>query len=726
MPPRSPIAIGHTHTLFVSPNGVLRAWGGNSKGQLGLGHVTDRLNPTSVSMWRVLALAAGDKFSLAVDVNGKLFSWGRNSDGQLGRNIGPDEDPHSLPEQVITAASAIGWAQVAAGMRHALGIRADGTLWAWGDNGSGQLGLSDLTDRKTPTKVGADNDWILVSAGEDFSIALKADGTLWATGNNTVGQLGQDYPNSRPEFQKVGSSLYRAISAGGRHVLAIRDDGRLVSWGLNDGGQVGNNTKVNAPSPVVWPNMYWRSVSAGYRHSLAITTAGDRYGWGENTSGETGRGSTAETLQPTSSATSSLEEFVAAGRGSSFSIKGTGELLAYGDRGSGQLGIGSGTGDILTPTRPWMTSTTDGWALNQKPNSVVGGGYHTLAIRSSGQIESWGDNTNKALGPAGTTSLAVPAVRQGGNTWMMVAAGEPHSLALNVSGGLYAWGANQAGELGQATAGGPASETMKAVMPGDRFIKMAAHYSNNLALRGDGRLYGWGDNTNGQLGDGTFTNRTPPVPVGPTSPKRWVAMAVSGKNGYGITSNGKLWAWGNNASGQVGHGLPGEAFVTQPVQIGTNQSWVAIGAGNSHVIARTADGKLYGWGASNPTAERLLGLSTGLDSYSSPKALLTTEVLRDLSKGEYSTLVITDLGAVKGFGHNDGYELGLGHNNPVGPAVLTNWNVPWRIAMGYAQTIVIRADSGNRYGAGANFYGEVGTGNAQTAVTGPTFIPPGF
>jgi hypothetical protein len=147
-------------------------------------------------------------------------------------------------------------ASIAAGIYHSLQLRADGTLWAWGYNGYGQLGDGTTTQRHySPVQVGSDTDWTVISAGGYYSLGIKADGTLWAWGNNGYGKLGDGTTTNRNAPIQVGTDDdWTNISAGAYHSQVIKADGTLWAWGYNYYGQLGDGTTVNKNTPVMLPS----------------------------------------------------------------------------------------------------------------------------------------------------------------------------------------------------------------------------------------------------------------------------------------------------------------------------------------------------------------------------------------------------------------------------------------------------------------------------------------
>ncbi|HPX18784.1 MAG TPA: hypothetical protein PKW43_08440 [Deltaproteobacteria bacterium] len=239
---------------------------------------------------------AGGWHNLGLKSDGTLWAWGDNNQGQLGLG---DWRERFAPERVGADAD---WVSVSAGGLHSLALRANGTLWAWGCNLSGQLGTGNFWQiRSLPAQTHiAGTDWVAASAGELHSLGLKTDGTLWACGNNERGQLGDGTAQNRSRFTQVGADTdWVAVSAGGMHTLALKADGTLWAWGDNRRGQLGfdGSEAVYLPGKVT-DETDWKAISAGREHSLALKTDGTLWAWGQTTgaSSETGPGQTGARL----------------------------------------------------------------------------------------------------------------------------------------------------------------------------------------------------------------------------------------------------------------------------------------------------------------------------------------------------------------------------------------------------------------------------------------------
>lgn len=236
------VSAGQAHSLAVKTDGVLWAWGYNDYGQVGDGTTTDLHNPVKV-MDDVVAVSAGNYYSLAIKVDGTLWAWGKNSNGQLGDGTTTDRlSPVKVMDNVVA---------VSAGENHSLAIKTDGSLWAWGDNFYGELGIgTSRNDTPVTVPVKVMDNVSTVSSGIGNSFAVRTDGTLWAWGRNDCGKLGVGATTYyRPTPVKVMDNV-AAVSAGDWHSLAIKTDGSVWAWGENDEGQLGDGTTETRYTPV--------------------------------------------------------------------------------------------------------------------------------------------------------------------------------------------------------------------------------------------------------------------------------------------------------------------------------------------------------------------------------------------------------------------------------------------------------------------------------------------
>lgn len=274
-------------------DGTVMAWGQGSYGQIGDGTFTNFvLTPTPVlNLDSVIQIEGGTEgdFALALRADGTVWAWGDNGSGQLG--IG-NKTLQNIPQQVLGLDSVI---DITAGSNHSLAIRADGSVWSWGGNSQGQLGLPlTITDTTLPVKIDSILSATNVESGAAFSMVLDADSTVWAFGYNLYGQLGINQTFTKTEVPTKVHQLNSVIDimCGREHVLAIRSDGTSWGWGEAGYNQIGVNTvdrnipfKTNAVAQFV-------TVNTGSWHSFGTDIYGNLYSFGRNTYGQLITGST--------------------------------------------------------------------------------------------------------------------------------------------------------------------------------------------------------------------------------------------------------------------------------------------------------------------------------------------------------------------------------------------------------------------------------------------------
>ena len=268
------VACGSKHSLAIKNNGTLWSWGCNFTGALGDGTTTYLSSPVQVgALTTWLNIAAGGYHTLATKNDGTLWSWGNNSYGELG--IGLNSTNRSSPVQV---GALTNWLKISAGPEggyFSIAIKTDGSLWAWGNGYYGTLGIGlNDTARSSPVQVGALTNWSNIACGDAFVIATKTDGTLWSWGKNEHGQLGLGDAVYRSSPVQVGAltDWSSKIKCGLQHSLAIKTNRTLWSWGSSSQGKLGLGAGYgnNRSSPVqVGALTTWINLSPGYNHGLA-------------------------------------------------------------------------------------------------------------------------------------------------------------------------------------------------------------------------------------------------------------------------------------------------------------------------------------------------------------------------------------------------------------------------------------------------------------------------
>jgi alpha-tubulin suppressor-like RCC1 family protein len=241
-------------------------------------------------------VSAGQFHSVGLRANGTAWAWGVNLDGQLGDFSGSNASKSS-PVSVVGGFTD--WIQLSASLTHTSGVRANGTAWAWGNNSGGKLGDNSITNKSSPVSVvGGIVDWIQISAGSVHTSGVRANGTAWAWGNNSGGQLGDNTTVGKSSPVSVIGGFVDWIqisagqSAGGPFSLGLRANGTAWAWGNGGSGKLGDGTAVGKSSPVSVVGGFtdWLQISGGNNHSVGIRANGTAWAWGANGSGEFGNG----------------------------------------------------------------------------------------------------------------------------------------------------------------------------------------------------------------------------------------------------------------------------------------------------------------------------------------------------------------------------------------------------------------------------------------------------
>jgi alpha-tubulin suppressor-like RCC1 family protein len=346
-----------------------------------------------------------------------------------------------------------------------------------------------------------------VAAGAHSTCATRVDTSLWCWGSNTYGQLRLSGTSNRLIPSLVSATSWATVACGQTDACGIRTDGTLSCWGNNGSGQLGVATAAAEPRTEV-PGGPWQGIAPGSYQSCGIWGDGTLWCWGDNTNGQLGTGNTVATSVPTQ-------------------VVGTG----------------------------WSQVSTSY--------------YHTCATKLDGTVWCWGLNANLELADASVGLRMVPG-QVGGSDWTQVVTGLYHTCATKQDKSLWCWGGNTAGQLGNSSApilaqGSQGGISIPLQVAG-AWNSISAGMAHTCGILSDLSLWCWGDNSSGQLGDGSEISSSAPVAV-VVSGQAWTSVAAGSAHTCALATDGTLWCWGDNSDGQLGTGSGGLQLIpTRVVQ----------------------------------------------------------------------------------------------------------------------------------------------------------------
>lgn len=785
------VAGGYSHSLALDSDGRVYTWGNGKSGQLGNGAKLDSSVPVAVAMSGALAgkivtaVAAGDRHSVVLTADGRVFTWGSNGSGALGAG-GLSDSTVPVPVDMVGDLAGKKVGAIAASGRTTLALASDGRVYGWGGNFFGQLGNGTNLDSRVPVAVDlrgvlAGKLIIAIAQGGGHSLALAADGKVYSWGDNRRGQLGNNtFNESRvPVAVDIGGVLSGkivvAIAAGSGQSVALTTDGRVFDWG-NDEGALGAGTSgsLNSAVPVAvttdgaLAGRLVVGIASADQRSMALLSDGKVFAWGDNRLGILGAGFSRRTLPETNAPTAiytrglldrQAVSAIAAADYHSLVIAAPDPAivapaieLVLPPLSLGQVAPGQ-TRDVSvivknTGTAPLVVNAVSNTnprftILSSNPFTLAPGAANSINVRfaptniapqlnvlhilsndadkpalfvpmnaagaPTGSVAiAWGDNSKGQVGIGLTnTPISMPvAVRNdgglAGKSIVMLAGGGNHTVALSVDGNVYTWGRNNSGQLGNGTrsvsppfgSNAPVAVNLSGAMAGKAIISVAAGADFSAALSTEGQVFVWGENNSGQLGNGTVTpfaegGSTLPVPVninGALAGRRVIAIACGGTHMLALSAEGKVFAWGSSDHGELGTGSYEAGLVPVAVDgavdgLVFNQTMVAIAAGDAHNLALGADGTVYAWGIEN---DGVLGIAS--EDYipvpvtPDPIFALAGKRVVAISAGESHNLALTSDGLLAAWGGNASGQLGTGLADEFG-YVPTATNLPVAVKM---------------------------------------------
>lgn len=443
-------------------------------------------------------------------------------------------------------------------------------------------------------------------------------------------------------------------------------------------------------------------IAAGW-NTFALKNDGTLVAMGNDAQGQLGLGRTRIFASPVQAVGLTQVRTLAAGANHSVALRADGTVWTWGHNFFGQLGDGTN----VSSTQPSRVPNLDG------VTGIAAGFTHTLASKQDGTVWAWGSNLNGQVG--GVLPLAVVPVQVAGLSGVTMVAAQSdgsHNLALKSDGTVWAWGANSQGQLGDGTTtdrGAPVQ------VPGlTNVVWIAAGYQHSLAARTDGTVWAWGWNQYGQLGDGTTIGRSTPVLVNGLSTTSLYVLAAGAEHSMAVTADtGTVWVWGANGTGQLGDGTTTDH--PMPVRVEGFSNVVSFAAGSYHNLVVKPDGSLWAWGT-NFYAELGDGTTT---SRRTPVQVPGMTGMADAAASLVHTLTLKQDGTVWAWGLNEYGQLGIGSAEIVDhsvPIAVPGISGVTDISASPFHTVALKQD-GTVWAWGSNLAGQLGDGTNTDRTT---------
>jgi alpha-tubulin suppressor-like RCC1 family protein len=428
-----------------------------------------------------------------------------------------------------------------AGFSDACAIDESGELWCVGDNQHQQLGPGSATGAAAVPLVGGAGAWTDVAIGDGHLCALGSDGSLWCAGSDGHGELGDGGGSPRMPTQVASNDQWTGVAAGIQQMCAVDGSGSVACAGDDTNDALGSSDQL--------------------LHSSMLPLTG----------------------VPAASAIA-VGDYVGCLIGSP-SGSGSGELYCW---GTNQFAInGSSSSDHLLPKQ--VAAGAAAWTQISLYDQACG-------VQQDNTLWCWAANYYDQTGDGTGSSVPAPAQPASGTAWTVVTSGGDHTCMLAAGGSAQCFGANFNGQLGAGDLNSSANNiygSPQAVLGGHTFTSIVAGASHTCAIESNGAAWCWGLGQQGQLGIGGFTG-TENEPVAVVSDKTWTQLAAGSAHTCGIATGSSLWCWGDNTRGELGDGT--HDYRTTPVQVGSDTSWKQLAAGNDFTCAIKTDGTLWCWG----------------------------------------------------------------------------------------------------------------------------------
>jgi len=715
------VTVGTTFVCALSNTGADFCWGENSNGQLGNPDTADNFLVPAAVMSLPTMTASGYNHACLLR-NGKAFCWGDDTYGELGNNT-TTTTPVSTPVPVYTSGvlSGLTLIQISVGQDWTCALASTGNAYCWGNNSTAvsgdqiALGNNTTTASSAPVLVSGGLTFTQISVGADFACGLTSAGVAYCWGNNKNDQMGNggasiaDVPGAVTATS--GSQLYQLtltqIAAGGSYACALASTGAAYCWGLGTSGQLGNSASATSSTAVavtasgVLSGVALVQITTGGTTACALGSAGAAYCWGAGGSGQLGNGSTTAiqntAVAVTATSTGLPLSQITAGTSFACAVDVTGAAWCWGLGTGDQLGNNGATSSSL-PVAVSQGSMPTGTTLFQ----ISSGQLATCTQDTTGAFYCWGTNANGQLGNASTTISPVPVTVAGvvpgaptsvtafpGSTTAAVYWVAPASLGTGTLTGYLVTASPSGATCSTTTAltctltgltNGTtysvtvATETTDGYSPNSTAATVTPWPPEAIAAGGressctiySGKAYCWGDDSDGELGNGVTTSTAQLTPVavytgGALSGVTMTQITMGYWHVCALASIGAVYCWGYDVDGELGNGTTSSTPSNVPVLVSGGLTFIQISAGQYSTCGVTSAGAVYCWGLGSSGQ---LGVSGSTASSSTPVAVTTTgtalsgRTIVQVAAGYLHTCALDNTGLVYCWGIDTNGELG--------------------------------------------------------------------
>jgi alpha-tubulin suppressor-like RCC1 family protein len=753
------IAGGEIHAITLSSTGQVHAWGYNGSGQLGNNTTTQSNIPINVSSFgslsgqTIVAIAGGSSHTIAISSTGQVHTWGKNDYGALGNNTTTNS---SIPINVSSFGSLSGQTivAIAGGGYHTVALSSTGQVHTWGFNGNGALGNNTTTSSNIPINVSSFGSLsgqtiVTIVSGQHHTVALSSTGQVHTWGYNVYGQLGNNtttnssIPINVSSFGSLSGQTIVAIAGLGNHNIALSSTGQVHAWGYNGNGTLGNNTTTNSSIPInvsSFGSLTGQTITAiasGNYHTFAISSTSQVHTWGSNLYGQLGNNTTTQSNIPINTVNSYLAlsgrtvVAVAGGNTHNTALDTTGKVHSWGLNTSGQLG-----NNTVTQSNFPIDISSFGSLAGVGYRAITTGSINSALLSNSGQVYTWGYNSEGELGNNTTTQSNIPINISSfgslsGQTIVAIAGGSSHTIALSSTGQVHTWGYNGYGQLGNNTTAQsniPINVSSFGSLSGQTIVAIDAGDYHTIALSSTGQVHTWGYNISGQLGNNTTTQSNIPINVssfGSLSGQTIIAIAGGGGHTIAISSTGQVHTWGKNDYGQLGNNTLTQSNIpTNVSSFGSlsGQTIVAIAGGGYHTIALSSTGQVHTWGLnSNGALGNNTITSSSIPINTSSFGSLSGQTIVTIASGQHHNIALSSSGQVHIWGYNVYGQLGNNtttqSNIPINVSSFGSLSVQTIVAIaGGGEHTVALSNTGTLHAWGTNTYGQLGNGTTTQSL----------